>query len=96
MDLLQTRSGPTNFLLQVPVEVVDSDDKPVLDARVVWHLGHGLEKVQVPVDTRGQVTLWAPPGETLVLRAVGSNCGHGSEVTVEEAKADRRVKLKCH
>lgn len=76
--------------------MVDGDDKPVLDARVVWHLGHGLGKAQVPVDTRGRVTLWAPPGETLVLLAVGSICGHGNDVTVEEAKPDGQVKLKCH
>jgi hypothetical protein len=62
---------------------------------VIWHLGHGLEKTWVPVDAKGRVTLWAPPGETLVLRAVGSGCGQDQDVAVEEARAGKEVRLSC-
>jgi hypothetical protein len=78
------------------IEVVDGKGEPALDAKVVWHLGHGLDKAWVPVDLKGKVTLWAPPGETLVLRAVGSVCGQDNDVTVDEAKAGHRVTLRCH
>jgi len=74
---------------------VDAHDQPVLNSRLVWHLGHGLEKAWVPVDAKGRVTLWAPPGETLVLRAVGSKCGQDNDVTVDEARPEGRVTLRC-
>jgi hypothetical protein len=77
------------------IEVVDGKGEPALDAKVVWHLGHGLDKAWVPVDLKGKATLWAPPGETLVLRAVGSVCGQDNDVTVDEAKAGHRVTLRC-
>jgi hypothetical protein len=64
-----------NFFLQVFVEVTDRHGAPVNEARVVWYLGHGLDNVVLPVDPKGRVTLWAPMGETLVLRAVDSTCG---------------------
>ena len=77
------------------VEVVDGHGEPVHDARVVWHLGHGLGTAWVPIDSKGQATLWAPPGEPLVLRPVGSVCGQDQDVVIVDAKAGHKVTLKC-
>ena len=77
------------------VEVVDGTGEPVPDARVVWHLGHGLGTAWVPLDPRGRATLWAPPGEPMVLRPMGSVCGQDQAMRIEDAKTGYTITLKC-
>ncbi len=51
-----------------------------MDFRVVWHLGHGLEKAWVPLDSKGRVTPTGSHGETLVLGAVVSGCSQDKDI----------------
>ena len=77
------------------VEVVDGNGHPVPGARLVWHLGHGLGTVWVPLNSKGRATLWAPPGEPLVLRPMGSTCGQHQAMRIEDANTGHTITLKC-